>query len=131
MKPKGNEVNLIMTLTGRLVRLPRIREEELYVSTNQMAELLRVTPQRVGQLCAVEGLLKADRNRFYLPDIVNWTRVRHIAELLEKNPRELSDWGFVDFTLGDRSMPEIDPNALTKQTTTLRGHVRETPEDQQ
>lgn len=118
MNPKPDELKLIMTLTGRLVRLPRMRDEELYVNTDKAAELLRVTPQRVGQLCAIEGLLKVDRNRFYLPDFANWIRVRHIAQLLEKKPQDFSEWGYVDFTLGDRSMPEIDPDALKTLTTT-------------
>lgn len=115
-----NELGILIIQTGGLLRLPKMGDDCLYANTKDIAMMLGVTPQRVNQYCATEGLPKADRNKFYIPEVMNWQKVKAIAEILHVNPRELASYGYVDFTLGDRSAPEINPNVMTKSETEKR-----------
>jgi len=47
-----------------------------------------------------EGLKKVGRDRFYIPDVVNWQKVKSFSVLLKKYPQDMGDIGIVDFSLG-------------------------------
>lgn len=122
-EPRGiSALGLNVSLNSGLLRLPELADEQLYKDTRQVAELLDVTVQRVNQCCNDEGLPKHSRNKFYLPDVLNWQKVKSIAERLHTNPKQLAKFGFVDFTLkhdddsaplGRRSAPTIDKDVLS------------------
>jgi hypothetical protein len=101
-----NEKGVAIILTGGFVKLPRVPDERFWTDTRGVAKLFSLTPRRVRQLCVDEGLPKQGRDRFYIPDIVNWRKVRFFAKILNVKPNELIDYGVVDFTLGKWWEPE-------------------------
>jgi hypothetical protein len=113
-KAKGelDELELMLLLFGGLAKLPKPEDSALFVNTQDLAGILSYTPQRISQLYWGEGLPKARGKTYYLPDVVNWLKVKIIATALSLKPRELANFGLVDFTLGSSSVPEIDPKVL-------------------
>lgn len=107
--------NMLLTLNSGLLKAPRQNEPELYASTRDVARMLGVTPQRVGQYVNDEHLLKAERDRFYLPDVFNWQKAKLIADAMQTPLRELDLYGFVDFTLGNENM-ELNAEVLKRMT---------------
>ena len=104
--------------------MPRTSDPELYGSTRYVAQMLQVTPQRITQYVLDEGLPKDSRDRFYLPDVVNWEKVRILADWLKMKPQELSRFGFVDFSLGEEiGGPHISEKALDR---IFRSNIRKT-----
>jgi hypothetical protein len=101
-----NEKDVAIILTGGFVKLPRVPDERFWTDTRGVAKLFSLTPRRVRQLCVDEGLPKQGRDRFYIPDIVNWQKVKFFAELLKVKPKELEEHGVVDFSLGKWWEPE-------------------------
>jgi hypothetical protein len=107
-----DEPELMLLLFGGLARLPKPEDSALFVNTQRLAGLLNYTSQRISQFYWSEGLPKAREKTYYLPDVVNWLKVKSIATALSLKPRELANLGLVDFTLGSSSVPEIDPKVL-------------------
>jgi hypothetical protein len=107
MKPV-NGTQLALCFCGGLAKLPPLSDRELYGTTVDVARILRVTPQRVNQLVALEGLPKIGRDRFYMPDVFNFQNVQLIAERFGKRPLEMNFYSYVDFTLG-RDSPIVIP----------------------
>jgi hypothetical protein len=97
---KVNASQLTVCFCGGLAKIEPFADPELWGTTAEVAEMLRVSPRRVRQLVAEEGLPKAERGRFYLPDVFNFQNVRLIAERFGKRPLEMQFFNYVDFTLG-------------------------------
>jgi len=109
-----NAEELLIILNGGLARLPRMKDKALWANTRLVAEMLKVTPQSISQLCFTEGLPKHDRDRFYIPDVLNWKKVKVFAELTESNPKDFAQHGLVDFSLGGEDVPELSEKILQK-----------------
>ncbi len=100
-------------LSSGLVKQRPNEGEEHWGTTREVALILGVTTQRVGQYVLDEGLPKAGRDRFYLPDVVNWKKVHIIAEAMGKRPCELEAFGYVDFTFSGKLFM-LDPKDLQR-----------------
>ena len=109
-----NELELLIIFCGGLAKLPLIDNEKLYATTNHIADILRVTPQRVNQYVTDEGLPKIDRDRFYLPDVSNWKSVKIFADNMKLRPQQMERFLFVDFTLGVDPPIFVKPEAIKK-----------------
>lgn len=118
MKPEDsktlvNAQELLIILNGGLVRLPKLQNKAFWANTRLVAEMLAVTPQRITQFHFEEGLPKEARDRFYIPDVLNWKKVKFFAELTHRNPKDFAEHGFADFSLGSEEMPELSEKILS------------------
>jgi hypothetical protein len=91
---------LDIVLSANLVRLPTLTDSALYVSTRDVANMLNVSPRQVTEYTLAASLPRFSRDKYYLPDVVNWAKVKAIADRLGLKPRDLEGLGYTDFSLG-------------------------------
>ncbi|MGA9363314.1 MAG: hypothetical protein WBW16_03005 [Bacteroidota bacterium] len=125
---KLTALQLSIVLSGGNVKLPTVGDSEFFGSTKDVAELLDVTPQRVNQYVSQEGLPKFARDKFYLPEVVNWSTVKTIADILEKKPQEMEHLGLVDFTLGLTAPLELNVDGCLEKTKKRKTRVPSNPQ---
>ena len=113
----GGELSIILSVG--LVKLSMLADPTLYLSTRKASELLDVTPRQVTEYVLSGSLPRISRDRYYLPDLLNWIKVKAIADRLRLKPQDLEGFSFVDFSLGGEYCgPRINEKTLS---AVLRG----------
>jgi hypothetical protein len=106
MKNDKNIVNaeqLMIAFSANLLRIPFVDDPKLFRTTREVAEeFLDCSPRMVNEYVNSDSLPQIGKDRFYVPDIMNWMNVRDIAKRFHVKVADLAYLGVVDFTLGDR-----------------------------
>lgn len=121
-----NDFQLAILFSANLARIPRTDDPKLYRSTREVAEdILDCTPRMVNEYVLAHGLPQVARDRFYLPDVLNWQNVKLMADRLRCKVQDLKSFGVIDFGLGEGHLLESKVPDGTKAEKQAKQNRRE------